>query len=201
MADATTPRGYTQPEVGGSVDTWGSKLNANWGLVDTDVTWNESAIGDDYDVGADGTIKDRLDVIEPALDATVIVADGALQRDGGAMTGRLDEFTGTIVFEDIGTVGPGTEDLDLDLANYFRVDLADDVTFTFSNVPSVSGSLTVLIIDVTGGAGNTITWPAEVTEWYDGGSVPTPNAHDVYALITIDGGTNWQASIMQEDLQ
>jgi microcystin-dependent protein len=35
MADAVTPYlGFTQPETGASRDTWGTKLNGNWGLID-----------------------------------------------------------------------------------------------------------------------------------------------------------------------
>lgn len=35
MADVTTPTySFVQPEVGGSDDTWGNKLNVNWGAVD-----------------------------------------------------------------------------------------------------------------------------------------------------------------------
>jgi len=36
MADANTPNyDFTLPEVDGSDDTWGTKLNANWSSIDT----------------------------------------------------------------------------------------------------------------------------------------------------------------------
>ncbi len=36
MADTLTPNySFVQPEVGGSIDTWGGKLNANWASADT----------------------------------------------------------------------------------------------------------------------------------------------------------------------
>jgi len=38
MADTlTTNYGFTQPAVGGSDDTWGTKLNDNWGAADTQI--------------------------------------------------------------------------------------------------------------------------------------------------------------------
>jgi hypothetical protein len=36
MADTLTPNlSLTKPEIGGSDDTWGNKLNANWDKVDS----------------------------------------------------------------------------------------------------------------------------------------------------------------------
>jgi hypothetical protein len=36
MADVITPNyNFTIPDIAGSDDTWGIKLNANWGLIDT----------------------------------------------------------------------------------------------------------------------------------------------------------------------
>jgi hypothetical protein len=36
MADTLTSNyGFTKPEIGGSDDTWGNKLNGNWDKVDT----------------------------------------------------------------------------------------------------------------------------------------------------------------------
>lgn len=185
---ATTPTAnynFGKPTVGGSVDAWGTELNTALDDIDTAIKT----------YGQDAAAAAAADAA--AAQAT---ADAALPKAGGVMTGRTDEHSGTVVFEDhVGVVG--AETLDMANANYHRVALTGNPTFTFDNVPGVSGSIDVLIVDITGGSGKTITWPASVTEWYDGGAQPTPNSHDVYVFISIDGGTNWQGAIMMEDLQ
>ena len=67
MADTTTTNyGLTKPEVGASEDTWGTKVNTDLDLVDAQMK-----------VNADG------------LAATVLVANAALPKAGGAVTGPI----------------------------------------------------------------------------------------------------------------
>ena len=67
MADSTTTNyGLTKPEVGASEDTWGAKVNTDMDLIDTQMKASANAIV-----------------------ATVAVANAALPRAGGAMTGAI----------------------------------------------------------------------------------------------------------------
>ena len=176
---ATTPTtNYSigKPTVGGSVDAWGTELNTALDLVDTE-------------------IKNR----EDEATAAQATADAALPKAGGVMTGRTDEHSATLVFNNLTGV-TGAQDLDMDLGNYHRVALTGDPTFTFTNIPGVSGSVDVLIVDLTNAAGRTITWPASVTEWAEGAQPVSSNAHDVYTFISVDGGTNWQGARIMRNL-
>jgi hypothetical protein len=67
MADTTTPNyGLTKPEVGASEDTWGTKLNTNMTLIDT-----------------------QMEVSTDGIASTLVIANAALPKAGGALTGAV----------------------------------------------------------------------------------------------------------------
>ena len=73
MADTTTPNyGLTKPEVGASEDTWGTKINTNLNLIDT-----------------------QMKVSDTRSAANTTVANAALPKAGGTMTGVIASFTST----------------------------------------------------------------------------------------------------------
>ena len=99
----------------------------------------------------------------------------------------------------IGSIGGGTQDLDLDLGYVFSatVDTAT-TTFTFSNPPSsgLEGNFKIIL---TNGGSQTVNWPASV-DWA-GGTPPSLTAAgvDVLEFMTVDAGTTWYGHVLGLD--
>ena len=89
----------------------------------------------------------------------------------------------------------GTTDLDLSVANTFRVEAIDNVTFTFSNVTSTpaGNSITVYVVESDGAGPYTLSWPTSVV-WNGGSAVGevAQNSNIEISLLTDDGGTEWR---------
>ena len=91
----------------------------------------------------------------------------------------------------IGSIGGGSQDIDLTLGNVVTgtVDTSE-TTFTFSNPPAsgTAGSFTLIL---TNGGSQTVNWPASV-DWA-GGTAPVLTAAgvDVVTFVTVDAGTIW----------
>ena len=151
MADGTTTNyGWVQPEVGASEDTWGTKLNANWGAVDTllgGVTNTEFEILD----GATVTTAELnvLDGIPGTLTATELgYVDGVTsaiqtQLDGkqavvanvsDAEIGYLDGVTSAIQTQLNAKVG-ATYTGDVDITGEF---IADSYNETYAALSGTS---------------------------------------------------------------
>lgn len=101
----------------------------------------------------------------------------------------------------IGSIGGGTQDIDLELGNVVSgtVDTSE-TTFTFSNPPA-SGTCGSFTLILTNGGSQTINWPASV-DWA-GGTAPTLTSSgvDVLTFFTIDGGTIWYGFASGLDMQ
>ena len=93
----------------------------------------------------------------------------------------------------IGSIGGGTQDIDLELGNVISgtVDTST-TTFTVSN-PTASDELCSLTIILTNGGSQTVNWPASFN--WEGGTAPalTTAGVDVISAFTIDGGTAFHA--------
>ena len=121
------------------------------------------------------------------LNAGIITAT-TFHGDGSNLTGA-----GSTAFikQDV-TAQSGTTTIDLNDGNIINLTHSNNTTIAFSNV-STAEDITI-IRNLTD---NTITWPAAV-KW-NGGSTPTliganprsPDAAQVFNLVTYNGGTTW----------
>ena len=129
------------------------------------------------------------------ISSTVTVANAALPKAGGTMSGETvfaDQLVTRPVIKDYGEtkVAMAAHAVDLSLGNVQTYTLSGSQTLTFTNPPAsgTSGSFTLI---VTNGGSATLTWPTSV-DWA-AATAPTLTASgiDVLAFTTIDGGTIW----------
>jgi len=118
-----------------------------------------------------------------------IVDDGTIVTDGTYSTINLKDCG--VVTNAIGSIGGGTQDIDLTAGNSVSgtVDTST-TTFTFSN-PTAGDELCSFVLTLTNGGSQTVNFPASV-DWA-GGSAPTLTTAgvDILVFATIDGGTIW----------
>ena len=83
-----------------------------------------------------------------------------------------------------------TETFDCTTANVHTATADATVTITFSNPPA-TGDAGYLVIFLTNGGSQTITWPTSV-DW-PAGTAPTLTAAglDILTFVTYDAGTTW----------
>jgi hypothetical protein len=128
-----------------------------------------------------------------ALSGTLAAGDNLVTRP------KLQDYGEAV--NAIGSIGGGTQDIDLELGNVVTgtVDTST-TTFTFSNPPAsgTAGSFTLIL---TNGGSETVNWPASV-DWA-GGAAPalTASGVDVLTFVTTDGGTTWYGFAAGLDMQ
>ncbi len=126
---------------------------------------------------------DSAELIDGGIDDSHLVTDGTYStinlKDCGVVTNA------------IGSIGGGTQDIDLTAGNSVSgtVDTST-TTFTFSN-PTAGDELCAFALTLTNGGSQTVNFPASV-DWA-GGSAPTLTTAgvDILVFATIDGGTIW----------
>ncbi len=128
--------------------------------------------------------------------------------DGSDNLNAADSELGRPVLKDygetvnnIGAIGGGTQDIDLESGNYVAATVdTSTTTFTFSN-PSASGTACSFTLELTNGGSQTVNWPASV-DWA-GGSAPTLTSSgvDFLTFVTRDAGTTWYGFVAGLDMQ
>lgn len=162
----TANYGWVKPTVGGSTGAWGTELN---------------------------TLIDRVDA---DLRAASNVANAALPKAGGTLSGRVNLTTASAARNAAGNV-TGAVAIDMATAQVVSLTLTGAITLTLSNV--VAGAASALLLRITNGGNHGVTWPTG-TRW-PAGALPalTSNGTDLVALITADGGTTWDAFVVSKD--
>ncbi len=134
---------------------------------------------------------DSAELVNGAVDGSHIAAgetiSGVNFKDVGLTTNA------------IGSIGGGTQDIDLTLGNSVTATVdTSTTTFTFSN-PTASDELCVFTLVLTNGGSQTVNFPAAV-DWA-GGTAPTLTTAgvDILVFATLDGGTIWHGQTFSLD--
>lgn len=136
------------------------------------------------------------------ISTTTVSASAAITANGGITLGGAisgaDQTVSRVNLKDygevtnaIGSVGGGTQDIDVALGNNVTATVdTGSTTFTFSN-PTASDELCGFTLFLTNGGSQTVNWPATVD--FPGGTAPTLTASgiDILVFVTTDGGTIW----------
>lgn len=125
----------------------------------------------------------KLALAGGTLSGTVNAADNVIQRP------EIKDYGETV--NAIGSIGGGSQDIDLTLGNVVTgtVDTSE-TTFTFSN-PSATSKACSFTLILTNGGSQTVNWPAAV-DWA-GATAPSLTAAgvDILTFVTVDAGTIW----------
>jgi hypothetical protein len=114
---------------------------------------------------------------------------------------RLNFLDYGVVTNAIGSIGGGTQDIDLELGNHVTATVdTSTTTFTFSN-PTASDEFCGFTLKLTNGGSQTVNWPASV-DWASGiAPILTASGVDVLVFFTDNGGTTWYGGVFALDVQ
>ena len=138
---------------------------------------------------ASGTVPDaRFPATLPAASGANLTSLAAAAISAGTVSQINLKDYGEIT-NAIGSVGGGTQDIDISLGNNVTATIdTGTTTFTFSN-PTASDELCGFTLFLTNGGSQTVNWPASVD--FPGGTAPTLTTAglDILVFVTTDGGT------------
>ena len=103
-------------------------------------------------------LSDNVQLYDSRITATTNLANAALPKSGGTMTGPIGHEVNSV-----------STNIDLSEGDVFTKTLQADTTFTFSNLPASGVSKKVTLV-ISGGDQYQVTWPNTIT--WAGGSAP-----------------------------
>ena len=162
ISNPTANSGWVLPTVGGSTDAWGTILNTVLG---------------DTGTGVDAVVQ-----------AVSVVANAALPKAGGTMTGQVLAANESLAHTAV-TLGGGAATCDCSKGNSFSFTVSAITSIVFTNVPA---GLFSVLLKITNGAAFATTF-AVTPKTHLGLGVPTLSASstDYLGLVSYDGGTSW----------
>lgn len=172
---------------------------------DIDMVWSTEASYRYFELsGPDETRRIfSLELYEPAVFLGQDHSHAAIEAEIDALAEAIDDLGagggfltaidgGGDVISTVAASG-ATETIDLADGNVHDITLDDDCTFTFTAVDATRARSFTLFLRQDGTGGWEATWPGTVV--WAGGVAPTlstdPDAVDVFAFVTLDGGTVW----------
>jgi hypothetical protein len=151
----------------------------------------------DGDAGAwDDMLNADLDTIDTTMKAISDVANAALPKAGGTMTGSVLQFRETHAAVDLGSSLSGTVTINCALGNVFYGIATAAIVLAFSNVPSGYFEI-VLELKGVNSSLNTVSYPASVK--FPNATAPTLQAtadrYYTFVFYTRDSGTTWRGGL------
>jgi len=164
-----------------------------------------------YNPGTGALVLDIVDITgSGTISAWTISISGRAGLDGGSniVLDTTPQFGGPVDGQDfevskinlkdygeltnaIGSIGGGTQDIDLTLGNSVSATVdTSTTTFTFSN-PTETGKTCTLTLTLVNGGSQTVIWPTSVA-WPSEVPTLTTDGVDILIFVTIDGGVIWR---------